>query len=108
MTGSPTAHAAILARAYGIPAVVGTRGVLEALEAAGRDAELALDGSSGEVLIAPDVATVADLDARAASLAQTREADLGEAALPAVTRDGVEVTLLANIGTPAEAAPARA
>ncbi len=106
--GSPTAHAAILARAYGIPAVVGAKGILVALEAAGRDAELAIDGSTGEVLIAPDTAAVADLDARAARLAKSREADLDEANLPAVTRDGVEVTLLANIGTPGEAAPARA
>jgi phosphoenolpyruvate-protein phosphotransferase len=106
--GSPTAHAAILARAYGIPAVVGTKGILAALLAAGPDAELALDGATGEVLIAPDAAAVADLDARAARLAKAREADLGEALLPAVTRDGVEVTLLANIGTLGEAAPALA
>ena len=106
--GSPTAHAAILARAYGIPAVVGTNGILAALEAAGPDVELALDGTTGEVLIAPDAAAVAELDARAARLAKAREADRGEASLPAVTRDGVEVTLLANIGTPGEAAPARA
>ena len=106
--GSPTAHAAILARAYGIPAVVGANGILAALEAAGPDVELALDGMTGEVLIAPDAAAVAQLDARAARLAKAREADRGEASLPAVTRDGVEVTLLANIGTPGEAAPARA
>ena len=106
--GSPTAHAAILARAYGIPAVVGTRGILAALAAAGADAELALDGATGEVLIAPDADAVAALDARAARLAEARAGDLEEASLPAVTTDGVEVTLLANIGTPAEAAPARA
>ena len=60
------------------------------------------------MLIAPDAAAVADLDARAARLAEARSHDLAEAALPAVTRDGVEVTLLANIGTPGEAAPAAA
>jgi phosphoenolpyruvate-protein phosphotransferase len=106
--GSPTAHAAILARAYGIPAVVGTKGILTALEAAGPDAELAIDGTTGEVLIAPDAAAVEELDARAARLAAVRAGDLAEASLPAVTTDGVEITLLANIGTPAEAAPARA
>ena len=34
--GSPTAHAAILARAYGIPAVVGVRGLLALLRRAAR------------------------------------------------------------------------
>ncbi|MEO5964192.1 MAG: phosphoenolpyruvate--protein phosphotransferase [Candidatus Limnocylindrales bacterium] len=106
--GSATAHAAILARAYGIPAVVGARGLLAALETAGADAELALDGRTGEVFVGPDASMVGALDARAARLATDREGDLAESTLPAVTRDGVEVTLLANIGTPGEAATARA
>src|SRR6478672_4576529 len=106
--GSPTAHAAILARAYGIPAVVGVRGVLALLAASGAVAELALDGATGEVVLAPDAATIADFDGRAARVTASRATDAAEASLPAVTLDGLEVTLLANIGTPAEAAPARA
>ncbi|HKF84168.1 MAG TPA: phosphoenolpyruvate--protein phosphotransferase [Candidatus Limnocylindrales bacterium] len=106
--GSPNAHAAILARAYGIPAVVGAHGTIEALGAAGPGAQIALDGATGEVVVAPDAAVIAEFDGRATRAARRRATDVAETALPAVTIDGVEVTLLANIGTPSEAAPARA
>jgi phosphoenolpyruvate-protein phosphotransferase len=109
--GSKTAHAAILARAYGIPAVVGVTGLLVALADAaagthreGRAPTLAIDGDSGEVFIDPDVAVAEQLAARAAAADAAASRGLAEAALPAVTRDGVEVVLLANIGTPDEAA----
>ncbi len=81
---------------------------LATLAAAGPDAEVVLDGATGEVVVAPDPETGAEFDARAARHARVRAADASEASLPAVTSDGVEVTLLANIGTPAEAGPARA
>ncbi len=103
-TGSPTAHAAILARAYGIPAIVGVSGLLTALarpEFAA--AELVVDGGSGEVVIAPDPVAAADLDRRARVARLAGETARVEAALPAVTRDGLEIALLANIGTPGEA-----
>ena len=109
--GSKTAHAAILARAYGIPAVVGVAGLLVALADAaagahleGRAPVLAIDGDSGEVFIDPDVAVAERLASRAAAADAAASRGLAEAALPAVTRDGVEVVLLANIGTPDEAA----
>jgi phosphoenolpyruvate-protein kinase (PTS system EI component) len=74
--GSSTAHAAILARAYGIPAVVGAAGLLESLRAAGPGAELAIDGASGEVVIEPDEAARARFDARAAALEAAAARDL--------------------------------
>ena len=101
-SGSATAHAAILARAYGIPAVVGVQGLLAALG----PGEIAIDGGTGEVFLDPDAATDREIEVRAE---RSRVADAearSEASLPAVTRDGVEITLLANIGTPEEAARA--
>jgi len=101
--GSATSHAAILARAYGIPAVVGAGGLLAALRAAGSDAELAIDGATGEVVIDPGEEDRARFDRRAAAIRTERTRDLAEASLEAVTADGTRVTLLANIGGPDEA-----
>jgi phosphoenolpyruvate-protein phosphotransferase len=99
---SPTAHAAILARAYGIPAIVSAAGVLAAAKAAGPASELAIDGSTGEVVIEPDALERARFDALADAVVGTRQRDLGEADLPARTTDGIDVALLANIGSPDE------
>jgi phosphoenolpyruvate-protein phosphotransferase len=102
---SPTAHAAILARAYGIPAVVGVRGLLETLAAPsplGNQAELAIDGSTGDVFVDPDRPTIGRLNANAAEGRKGHQRDLVEATLPAVTIDGTGITLLSNIGTPDE------
>ena len=109
--GSATAHAAILARAYGIPAVVGIEGLPEALEAAvGAASEVgtvvALDGTTGEVVLDPDAATRARFERARAAAGDATVRALAEAALPAVTRDGLAVTLLANIGGPSESARA--
>jgi phosphoenolpyruvate-protein phosphotransferase len=105
-SGSATSHAAILARAFGIPAVVGAAGLLDAAQTSdGSDhaAEAVVDGDSGEVVFEPDQAAAARLAGRRAAADEAARRALKEASLPAVTRDGVEVTLLANIGTPAEA-----
>jgi len=104
--GSATAHAAILARAYGIPAVVGAAGLLAAARSAGPDVELAIDGSTGEAIVDPDAADRARYDQRAAEIVRDRSRDLDEASLAAVTTDGAAITLLANIGSPDEAAAA--
>jgi phosphocarrier protein FPr len=103
--GSPTAHSAILLRARGVPAVVAAGpAVLDVPDGT----PIALDGGAGEVAVdpAPDVA--ARFRDRAAALAGRAEEARRQAAAPAVTRDGVEVLVGANVGSPADAAAAAA
>lgn len=101
--GSVTAHAVILARGLGIPAVVGARGLIAT--AAGAKT-IAVDGGTGEVVLDPDQDEVAVFAARAASLDATRLAAASLRGRPGATADGNRVALLANIGGPDEAARA--
>ena len=93
-TGSPTSHSAILARALGVPAVVNAG---EALMTVPEEAILLIDGDAGTVMIHPDDATVAAVEARRAARESARPAAREGAQRPAVTRDGVTVEVSANI-----------
>ena len=97
--GGPTSHAAVLARALAIPAVVGLG---EAIAGVADGTALALDGVRGVVHVEPVAEVEADLrrasEARAAALADAR----GRAHEPATTRDGVTIEVAANVGRPAE------
>jgi phosphocarrier protein FPr len=98
--GGPTSHSAILARALGIPAVVGLGDHLLALPP-GRSA--LLDGGRGTLTIDPP----AELVRRARAEARDEQRRTARAAAaahqPAVTRDGVAVEVAANIGAVEEA-----
>jgi phosphoenolpyruvate-protein phosphotransferase len=93
-TGSPTSHAAILARTLGIPAVVGATGVLRVAEGATR---IAVDGRTGEVHVDPDDAVLAAFAAREAQEAARRAELEAVRDQPGRTADGVAVELVANI-----------
>ncbi|MBM4409274.1 MAG: phosphoenolpyruvate--protein phosphotransferase, partial [Chloroflexi bacterium] len=94
--GSPTAHAAILARSLGIPAVMGVSGLLEAIEDAGVTADLAIDGTTGEVLLDPLPGDLARLESRRAGAGVIAERARAVRDRPASLADGERVTLLAN------------
>ncbi len=101
--GGPTSHTAILAQAFGLPAVIGLGDVARTV----RMGEIVVvDGDRGEIVVDPDLARL--VEARAQHDAWVSREDAWAAArdLPAVTKDGVEVVLRANIEFPDEAAVA--
>jgi len=96
--GGPTSHTAILARARGIPAIVGIGA--DAVIAEG--ARVVLDAASGIVIVDPSDAQVADAENRIAVEAARTVAPIAEGALA----DGTRIPLLVNLGSAAEAVPA--
>jgi len=95
--GSPLSHVAILARARGIPMVTG----LGQLSANGH-VEAMVDGTSGRVVLSPDVKSRrAMMDAARAFAEEERRADWHRAA-PAITADGVSVKVMINVADPSE------
>ena len=99
--GSTTAHAAILARALGLPAVVGlgpsVLGITDGTT-------LLLDGEAGTVMVDPPDDMVSDARERRERAAQRRAAAREHASAPAVTRDGKPIEVFANLGTGSDAA----
>jgi len=93
--GGATAHSAIVARALGIPALVGAGDAVLLIKPG---TVLLLDGQRGRLNVAPDDATLQ----RARQDRDTRDQRLQAAAAlrmePAVTRDGHAVEVFANIG----------
>jgi phosphoenolpyruvate-protein kinase (PTS system EI component) len=92
--GGPTAHAAIVARSLGIPMVTGLG---EPLSKIRDDEPLVLDGSSGAVIVSPSAQhmTGAADEMAARRLAAHRANQMRER--PAITTDGVRVTVLVNV-----------
>jgi phosphotransferase system enzyme I (PtsI) len=98
--GTRTSHVAILARSLGIPAVVGLRVATHRLRGSER---VVLDGSDGVLVVNPSDAEVEAYRRRALREAED-EAELQLlSGVEAVTLDGVQITLRANVDLPDEA-----
>lgn len=103
--GSPTSHAAILARARDIPVVVmAGAGVLAIPEGS----TILLDGGRGEWHVDPSLELMDEYRRRADELAQLRARQVALAEQPARSRDGTSVLVAANLGSVAEARAALA
>jgi phosphoenolpyruvate-protein phosphotransferase len=98
--GGPTSHAAILARALAIPAVVGLG---EAILAVPDGTPLLLDGEAGTVHVDPPSTVADDYRERREAAEERKQAARARALEPAITRDGRRIEVMANLGAPDEA-----
>ena len=97
--GSETSHTAILAKMLEIPAIVGLR-----FERVRTGQLVALDGTTGEIVIEPTSAELDLFERRRARFVEDRERLAELHSLPAVSLDGIQVELAINIAGPQEAA----
>jgi phosphotransferase system enzyme I (PtsI) len=103
--GGRTSHATILARSYGIPAVVGLDDLTEQVR---HGDAIIIDGNAGVVVLRPEEKTAEEY-----AEAQQRFIELEQQVLtlkdyPAITLDGRTIELSANVKRPEDAEIARA
>lgn len=98
--GSTTCHAVIIAKSRAIPTVVGMEHRLDAIP---EGAFVIIDGHTGDIFVNPDEETIKEYEAKLAKQRADEERYAALKDLPAVTKDGVEVQLAANIGSPNDA-----
>jgi phosphotransferase system enzyme I (PtsI) len=97
--GGSESHTAIMARALGLPAVLAVAGLFGEVQPG--DA-VVIDGSSGTVVLNPTAATIERYEGRREEYRKEQRQLARLKRVPAVTRDGEEITLEANLELPRE------
>src|SRR5919204_583554 len=98
--GAIRSHAAIMARALGLPMVVCAGDDL----LSHAEGEVVVDGGSGTIVVAPEPRTLRSARIDAGQRARRRSAPARMRGLPTVTGDGVPIRLLCNASTATEVA----
>lgn len=94
--GSKTAHAAIMARTLGIPAVLGLGSKIEQI----KDGDtIVVDGDKGTIQINPDQDVINRVRTQIEQQEKARALALKEAKAEAKTADGKRIQVFANIGS---------
>lgn len=97
--GGAEGHTAIMARALGLPAVLGAGGLLQGVQ---NGDTIILDGRAGRVLINPPPDVLTEYRARQALWRAEREGLKALRGVPAITSDGQKISLQANLELPRE------
>ncbi|MYM89397.1 phosphoenolpyruvate--protein phosphotransferase [Rugamonas sp. FT82W] len=95
--GGQNSHTAIVARSLDIPAAVGMSGASTLIE---QDDWLIIDGDAGVVIANPSALVLEQYRERQGAAARARKKLNKLKKTPAVTKDGVEIQLMANIELP--------
>ena len=99
--GGKTSHSAILARALEIPAVVAVSHVMDQIK---EGDTIVLDGSEGIVIVNPTDGEMEEYTAKREAFLQEKKDLERFIGMPTVTKDGVHIELVANIGNPDDVA----
>ncbi len=103
--GGNTSHSAIIARTLGIPAIMGVKGILEAV----KDGDvLVIDGFTGELFINPDKETLHKYELKKSEFEARQRALLIFKDEKSKTKDGHVIEIGANIASPDDVEPALA
>ncbi len=103
-TGGGTSHAAILARSRGIPAVSGVVGITAEVRSGD---PIIVDCREGVVLIRPDAETTSAYRKMQREFFDLKDRLVLNRDQPALSADGAQIELLANINNPADAQAAQ-
>lgn len=95
--GGKTSHSAILARALEIPAVVAVGDFMDKVH---NGDEIVLDGSEGIVYVNPEKSVLEEYAAKRDVFMKEKKELEQYIGKPTITKDGVHIELVANIGKP--------
>lgn len=95
--GGRTSHSAIMARSLEIPAVVGVAGLMDEVK---NGDFLIIDALEGKVIVSPSEEEIKVYQAKAKAYLEEKEALKVLIDKPTITKDGHQVDVAGNIGTP--------
>lgn len=95
--GGRTSHSAIMARSLEIPAIVGTKSIVDQVQ----DGQMIIvDANEGQVILNPTDEELAEYRNKIEAIANQKTAWAKLIDSPSMSKDGHQVELAANIGTP--------